>query len=73
MAREFTGRLVFVDMGPGSWLLEGDDGQRRPLYGAVPDELRGQRVVVSGSVAESMGFGMTGGAQAVEVRSIRPA
>lgn len=67
MAR-FTGTLKKVDLGPGAWVLETDDGQR-PLDGPVPEDLEGEEVVVEGREGGLLGFAMTGG-QAIKVKKV---
>ena len=68
----FTGRLRRLDLGPGVWSLETEDGCRFVLDGTVPADLEGARVHVDGPVAESMGFAMTGDA-VIQVSRIRRA
>lgn len=70
----YTGRLERVDIGPGAWILQTDDGRvDLDLTGVTVDArpLVGQRVEVRGQ-SGAMGFGMSGNAS-VTVTSLRPA
>ena len=69
---KWTGTLDRVDVGPGAWVLQTDDGERLTLYGEVPVALRGRRVHVEGQRAIGMGFAMTGDV-AVEVSRVSAA
>ncbi len=68
---KWKGRLRHLDLGPGQWILETDDGQQVPLYGDVPEHLAGKRVRVSGDEVQAMGFAMTGGSTGIEVHKIK--
>ncbi|MBT3222739.1 MAG: hypothetical protein HN348_26995 [Proteobacteria bacterium] len=68
---KFKGTLRHVDLGPGQWVLETDDGRKMPLYGDVPDNLAGKRVRVTGDEVQAMGFAMTGGSAGIEVHKIK--
>jgi len=68
---ELKGVLRRVDLGPGAWVLEAEDGARYSLDGTVPAHLEGQPVRVQGQVEDAMGFAMTG--PVLVVRRIRPA
>lgn len=68
----WTGTLSKLDLGPGVWVLETDDGERFPLYGDVPAKLSGQRVKVQGKQIEAMGIAMVGNT-AIEVKSVSTA
>lgn len=57
-----TGTIKREDLGPGVFLLVGDDGKTYALDGG-DDKLRkaGQKVVVEGEIAkDAVGIGMTG-------------
>ena len=46
------GRVTFLDLGAGAWVLEADDGKRYELHGGESGLLReGARVEVEGEVA----------------------
>ncbi len=67
------GKLVHEDIGPGTWVLEGDDGERYTLTGTIPAELAGSQVEVEGQVQKGVfGISMLGG-PTVAVHKIRKA
>jgi hypothetical protein len=67
---QFTGRLEFRDLGAGTWILHTDAGECLQLAGNIAAELDGKQVEVTGTRAESHGFGMTS-ATGVEVERVR--
>lgn len=68
----WIGTLSKLDLGPGVWVLETDDGERIALYGEVPSALSGQRVRVKGREVEAMGIAMVGNT-AIHVQSVTSA
>jgi len=55
------GRLQWVDLGSGGWVLETEASARFALMGEIPSGLTGQRVEVRGTVLDdAMGIAMTG-------------
>ncbi|MEZ4316045.1 MAG: hypothetical protein R3F61_01005 [Myxococcota bacterium] len=66
-----TGKLKFVDMGPGQWVLETATG-KVALFGDIDSALDGRKVVVEGDAVDGMSASMVGG-DAVAVRSVRAA
>lgn len=67
--RTLTGTLRRVDLGPGAWTLDADDGETWHLVGIIPETLDGRRVQVTGRQADLFSFAMTG--RSFEVESIR--
>lgn len=67
-----TGILSRLDLGPGVWVLETDDGERIALYGEIPPALTGRRVKVQGREVEAMGIAMVGNT-AIHVQSVTAA
>jgi len=65
------GKLKFVDVGTGQWVLETSAG-KVSLYGDINSALDGRRVVVEGDEVDGMGMGMVS-SQAVTVRSVKAA
>lgn len=63
-----TGRLEFIDLGPGAWQLTTPDGGRVRLVGTIPRSLDGREVVVEGKRLDGAGVAMVG--QIVEVHRI---
>ena len=68
----WKGTLKYLDLGTGQWVLETAEGERLDLYGDIPPDLAGKRVVVAGKVVHGMGIGMTGGSPPIEVTAVRP-
>ena len=66
----WKGTARHVDIGPGQWVLETADGEKRPLYGEVPAAYADQKVVVKGDEVEGMGIAMTG-ASGIHITSIK--
>jgi len=69
---KWTGVLVRVDLGPGLWVLQTDDGKEHKLDGRVPEGLADKRVVVEGRRSRALGIGMLGGGT-IEVKKVRRA
>lgn len=66
-----TGRVVRQDLGPGVWVLEGQDGRRWALQGGDPRSHEGRVVTVTGRVKDdAVGVGMVG-APVLAVQDIR--
>ena len=63
------GRLTWVDLGSGAWMLETSDGKKVQLAGAIPAELVGQEVEVTGKRVGGFGFAMAG-PEVIEVASV---
>lgn len=55
-----AGRLERLDLGPGAWVLVGDDGRRWALAGDLSRARDGARAQVVGEPVDAVGFGMTG-------------
>ena len=65
----FSGIARRMDIGTGIWVLE-SRSEKVTLYGTIPLELEGKRVVVDGKYIANLGLGMLGG-RAVQVAGIR--
>ncbi|MCA9573323.1 MAG: hypothetical protein KC656_36050 [Myxococcales bacterium] len=63
------GRLEFVDLGPGQWVLHTSGGQVA-LFGDIDQALNGRTVEVTGSRADGASAGMVSN-DAVMVQSVR--
>jgi hypothetical protein len=61
----WEGRLRFVDLGTGQWVLDTSTGAR-VLVGAVPEAWEGRRVRVRGTQAGGFGFGLSAPAVTVD-------
>ena len=68
---KWRGTLRRVDLGPGTWVLESDDGKKYTLYGDIPNRLLDKMVQIEGQTSTGFGFGMAG--EAIEVQAIKPA
>jgi len=66
----WTGTLVYADIGPGSYVLKTSDGREWPLLGEIPKRLCGRRVRVLGRAVSGMGIAMTGAPGAIEVVAV---
>ena len=55
-----AGILEFVDIGTGQWILHTTDGELR-LFGDIPENHRGKKVVVEGEEFKGMSLGMMPG------------
>lgn len=64
----YVGTLRFVDVGPGTWVLDTEEGTVQ-LSGSVPAAYDGQEVEVDGRPINALGFGMVSD-RSVEVRRI---
>lgn len=67
----WTGRLEWLDLGPGQAVLRTADGKSLPLYGDVPKALLGQQVEISGRQVEAFGVAMNGEPAGIEVDTVR--
>lgn len=65
---QWTGTLRYVDVGPGTWVLDTEEGTLQ-LSGAVPSNLNGSQVDVEGRPINALGFGMVSD-RSIEVRRI---
>jgi len=63
------GKLQFVDVGTGQWVLKTSTG-KISLYGDIDSALDGRKVVVEGDEVDGMGVGMVS-SRAVTVRSVK--
>ncbi len=66
---KLNGRLEFIDLGPGQWVLHTSKG-KVSLYGDIDASLSGRNVEVDGDEVDGMSAGMAGG-KLVTVRSVR--
>lgn len=66
---KWIGTLRFLDIGPGTWVLDTEDGETLQLSGAVPRHLAGCAVEVEGRPVNAFGFGMTSD-RSIEVRRV---
>lgn len=65
-----TGRLEFLDIEGGTWVLRTTDGSW-VLHGHIPHHLHDTEVEVEGESSGGMGFHMAG--RGLHVTAIRPA
>ncbi len=65
------GRLEWVPIGVGAWVLVTDSGVKHSLYGEIPDEMRDKRVEVDGRAEQVMGASMVGGGAPILVSRVR--
>jgi len=51
-----TGTVAWIEMGSGTWGLQGDDGQTYELYGSKAESLNteGQKVSVTGKIRDDV-------------------
>ena len=66
---KWTGTLRYLDIGPGTWVLDTDEGETLQLSGSVPRHLAGRTVEVEGRPVNAFGFGMTSD-RSIEVRRV---
>lgn len=62
------GKLKYVDLGPGQWVLE-TSGGKVSLFGDIDTALDGREVEVEGDEVDAMSASMLGG-KAVAVRKV---
>jgi hypothetical protein len=65
---QWTGTLRYVDVGPGTWVLDTEEGTLQ-LSGSVPANLAGTMVEVEGRPINAFGFGMVSD-RSIEVRRV---
>ena len=66
---KWHGTLRRVDLGPGTWVLESQDGTQYTLHGDIPASLCDKKVQVEGTPSTGFGFGMAG--EAIAVKTIK--
>ena len=70
--KAMRGRLRWLDLGAGAWVLETESSARFALMGEIPPGLQGRQVEVSGTVLDdAMGNAMIGD-PVLRVEAIRP-